>query len=330
MSSVLKLIQAGLHIEKWHGARNDFLFAEAHQLFAACHEQPTDAWIASVALELCQRHLGLGADGLVVWHKSSQGELLAGIWNSDGSRAGTCGNALRCLAAQSLAHGIWDGQSRLPVFELSIQNKSPASSGRVFASLLHSEGLEKESGLYRSRVAMGDVLEIRTLGRNQVAQPDLMGGTVAQELLLAALESAAFVQLANPHLVLMLKPNTFQKFTSEHFSELGILLQSEIFCKVLNIPLSNIGFVEIKGNPTAASSEPHKAIVFERGAGLTQCCGSGGCAMKVALEQNRHSAIGQSESFAMPGGVISIEKKENALELLGPAQRICRFQLSES
>lgn len=328
MSSLLKSIQAGLHIEKWHGARNDFLFAEAHHLFSALREQPNDALIESVAVEVCQRNSGLGADGLVVWQKNSAGELLAGIWNSDGTRAGTCGNALRCLAAQTLANGLWDGKSPLPVVELSVQNKGPASLGRVFASLLQSEELDKASGLYRSRVAMGNVVEMRSLGRHQIAQPDLMGGTVAQELLLASLESAAFVQLANPHLVLMLRPNTFQKFTSEHFCELGLLLQSEIFCKVLNIPLSNIGFVELKENSSATSTVPHNAIVFERGAGLTQCCGSGGCAMKVALEQNRHSAIGQSESFAMPGGVISIEKKENALELLGPAQRICRIQLS--
>lgn len=330
MNALGAFLKAALPFEKWHGARNDFLFVARDDLFSALKSLNADpqSTVAAFAREACQRNTGLGADGLVVWNFSSQGVLSAGIWNSDGSRAGTCGNALRCLAALCLAHKLWNGQSSLPVAELDCSYPSPAdSAGSIFATLIESRSINTDTGVFESVVEMGRVFETRQISSAAVTQAAFIGGTVAQELFLQSLAWVSYVQLANPHLVVGLKPGSFQRLTHEHFGELGSLLQTESVCLALDIPLSNIGFVELPSNEETtigATAGPLPAIVFERGAGLTPCCGSGGCAMKVALDDKKHSQTEMPQSFSMPGGVISITRSADVLYLSGPAQWIVR------
>ncbi|MEN9809620.1 MAG: hypothetical protein RLZZ488_1187 [Pseudomonadota bacterium] len=325
MSARLSLLREGFSFEKWHGARNDFLLAEANALRASFGGRLESSTLERLAVDFCDRTTGLGADGLVVWQVERDGQLSAAIWNSDGSRAGTCGNALRCLAAAVLSLGHWDGCSPLPVFDFNPDEVQTPAHMNVFATLLNSQLTHEDSGLFESAVGMGEVVEYRDLPLSTLTDSAFLGGTVAQELLLAALQNGSFVRLANPHLVLVLKAGTFRKLTNEHFAELGQLMQSKGLCSALGIPLSNIGFVGLPENSTGA---PLDAIVYERGAGLTQCCGSGGCAIQVTLEKTQNSQTGTAGSFAMPGGVISILNRSGTLHLSGPAQRICRLTLS--
>jgi diaminopimelate epimerase len=327
MSSLFGSVRSGVEVEKWHGARNDFIFAEAGAFLRSLENGRDEASVAKVAVEICHRATGLGADGLVLWMKGSSGGVCAAIWNSDGSRAGTCGNALRCLAGLCLANMLWSGTGELPVYTLSIRGEQPVQENSVFARLLESS-LEEPGGLcFRSKVEMGKVVKVQPISLSALNNAAFIGGTVAQEILLSVLHGVTFVELANPHLVLSLKPNSFRKFSTEHFVELGTLLQTETICQSLSIPLSNIGFVELPNEEQIQGGQPLNAIVFERGAGLTQCCGSGGCAMKAALENSKSSRPGQPESFSMPGGVITISVKNESLQLAGPAQRVCRMSL---
>ncbi|NBW81872.1 hypothetical protein EBR21_08965 [bacterium] len=327
MSLLFGSLRAGVKVEKWHGARNDFIFAEAGPFLDSLQNARDEASVAKVAIELCHRATGLGADGLVLWMNVPNGGVCAAIWNSDGSRAGTCGNALRCLAALCLANKIWSGTGELPVHNMSIRDAGPVSEDTVFARLQES-GLEQTpENHFRSQVEMGRVIKVQPISLSALNNAAFIGGTVAQEILLSALHGVTFVELANPHLVLSLKPNSFRKFSNDHFVELGTLLQTETICQTLNIPLSNIGFVELPNEDQIQAGQPLNAIVYERGAGLTQCCGSGGCAMKVALDNSKSSRVGKPESFSMPGGVITISVKNEALQLAGPAQRVCRMSL---
>jgi diaminopimelate epimerase len=76
---------------KWEGLGNDFVVCEG--------DPPANA--PELARAVCDRHFGVGADGLVY--------LIDGpgmvIFNSDGSQAEICGNALRCLAALAVSRG---------------------------------------------------------------------------------------------------------------------------------------------------------------------------------------------------------------------------------
>ncbi|MFI5036506.1 MAG: hypothetical protein ACHQFZ_09920 [Acidimicrobiales bacterium] len=76
-------------LQKWHGAGNDFLVE------VAAPDAPW--WDPSRVRAACDRHLGVGADGVAV---ATLGEGVSMVlWNADGSLAEMSGNAVRCLAA---------------------------------------------------------------------------------------------------------------------------------------------------------------------------------------------------------------------------------------
>ncbi len=80
----MKLIKA-------HALGNDFLLAAADQL-------PPEAERAALARAVCERHRGIGADGLIVYTLTASGAAME-LLNADGSYSEVSGNGVRCLAA---------------------------------------------------------------------------------------------------------------------------------------------------------------------------------------------------------------------------------------
>ncbi|MGH7738437.1 MAG: diaminopimelate epimerase [Candidatus Tyrphobacter sp.] len=79
-----------MHIVKMHGARNDFIVVDAR-------EEPVPQPRA-LALRLCDRRGGIGADGLLLVEPSRIAAVAMRIFNADGGEAQTCGNGIRCIA----------------------------------------------------------------------------------------------------------------------------------------------------------------------------------------------------------------------------------------
>lgn len=77
-------------LQKWHGAGNDFL--------VSLGEHRSAEWNADAARAVCHRHLGIGADGLLVGD-TADGRLTMTLYNADGSIAEMSGNGIRCLVA---------------------------------------------------------------------------------------------------------------------------------------------------------------------------------------------------------------------------------------
>jgi diaminopimelate epimerase len=91
-----------LRVSKGHAYGNDFLLVpvDAARAFAA----------RDLAIGMCDRHRGIGADGLILYQLRDRGATME-LWNADGSASELSGNGLRCLAAlvareQSLAAGM--------------------------------------------------------------------------------------------------------------------------------------------------------------------------------------------------------------------------------
>jgi diaminopimelate epimerase len=84
-------------LEKWHGAGNDFLVALRPSGPARLDGDHARRW--------CDRHTGIGADGLIEGTFDGRGFAMS-LHNADGSRAELSGNGLRCLAAAAAAHGL--------------------------------------------------------------------------------------------------------------------------------------------------------------------------------------------------------------------------------
>lgn len=83
---------------KMHGAGNDFIFIKDFN-FEIIEE-------CEIAKKICDRHYGIGADGLVIVRKSEIADSKMVIINSDGSRANMCGNAIRCFGKYVYENGI--------------------------------------------------------------------------------------------------------------------------------------------------------------------------------------------------------------------------------
>ena len=85
---------------KYSGLGNDFILVNGFK------EKIKDPFTA--AQKLCDRHLGIGADGLVLVQPSETADLRMKIFNSDGSEAEMCGNASRCVPLFARKEGLTD------------------------------------------------------------------------------------------------------------------------------------------------------------------------------------------------------------------------------
>ena len=81
-----------MYFWKMSGAGNDFI------MINNIRESIPREKFPAMARELCQRHLSIGADGIMVVEKSTEADIKAMIFNADGSEAEMCGNGTRCIA----------------------------------------------------------------------------------------------------------------------------------------------------------------------------------------------------------------------------------------
>lgn len=83
--------QDGLTFLKMHGAGNDFVILDSRGMAPVCTPE--------LARAVGDRHRGVGFDQLAEIRDGVDTDIELDFWNSDGSRAGACGNATRCVAA---------------------------------------------------------------------------------------------------------------------------------------------------------------------------------------------------------------------------------------
>ena len=87
-----------IRFAKAHAYGNDFLYVEK-----AAIERPAGVAVAALARQMCERHTGAGADGLIIYGRTAAGATMQ-LYNADGGRAEVSGNGVRGLAAL-LLHG---------------------------------------------------------------------------------------------------------------------------------------------------------------------------------------------------------------------------------
>ena len=108
-----------IRFSKYHGLGNDFVL---------CEFQDVKSYnLSKVALDLCNRHTGIGADGLIV---VKQNPLEMIYYNSDGSRAEMCGNGIRCFSKYAYDNNItedseYDVLTLAGVMRINVMNTSP-------------------------------------------------------------------------------------------------------------------------------------------------------------------------------------------------------------
>lgn len=267
---------------KYEGLGNDFLIVEREALGGA-------ALSAEQAIALCDRHRGVGGDGVLVLDVDAP---RMDVINSDGSVPEMCGNGIRC-AALHLARRA--GESSL---EVSIETLA----GPHACLVVNGAGAES--------------VEV------QMAPPSLMPRDLPlssdkpwlDHLLEVDGRSIRLsgVSMGNPHAV------TFDEVGDARL-ELGPAIQSDP-----HFPEGvNVGFVsELEGSSM-------RLDVLERGAGWTQACGTGACAAAVAAVETGRAQRGEPLTVRLPGGslMITVGAPGGGLLMQGPARFVFRGEV---
>jgi diaminopimelate epimerase len=264
---------------------NDFLIVEGSYA-------PADT--GSLSRRMCDRHLGIGADG-VEWLFPDQGaDIHARLFNADGSEAEISGNGTRCVAAYlcSELRG-----SELRGSELPTVQQSERSSGeprnkftiRTGAGIKTCTFIGRNQSQYEFEIAMGEP-QVGNELPIQAGRTKLRGIPVS---------------MGNPHYVVFVEE--FAPGWQMQAAEIG---HDGHFQDGINVEL-----VVIKDKNNV------EARFFERGVGETQSSGTGSCAAAVAAIATKRTE--SPVRVHAPGG-IQIVRWEEQVFLRGAAQLICR------
>ncbi|MHB8419955.1 MAG: diaminopimelate epimerase [Myxococcales bacterium] len=276
-----------LHFEKVQGLGNDFVLIDA-RLSALMLS-------AAGARRLCDRRLGIGADGVLTLLPPSEASAAARlhIYNADGSEAEMCGNGLRCAARYLLEWSEPPSRGVAPSPGLS-----PAGGEGLF-----SVDIETAAGLRECRLEGSEVRA--EVGKATVAEPETL--TVEGERL-----RGSAVSIGNPHFVI------FDRADDGRARRLGPLLER------------HARFAPARTNVELCETTPDglRVAVWERGSGLTLACGTGAAAAAAVAVRERLFASGRALAVDLPGGRLHVEVADDlSIWMRGPARRVYRGEI---
>lgn len=263
---------------KMHGLGNDFIFFE--------NPDNTEIDYSSLAIKLCHRQLGIGADGIIAVLPSEVADLRMRIINADGSEANMCGNAIRCFGKYAYERGL-------------VQSKTFRIE--TFAGIIIPEVITENEKVISVRVNMGKP--------NTERQFIPMMGDEKEAIQVP-------VQICNQEFrltsLLMGVPHTMifvPDLNAIELEKTGRAIEKHnLYPKG-----TNVNFVEV------VSRERIKLRTWERGAGATLACGTGSCASAVASAINNHT--GRNVSVELQYGQLDIEWAEDGTVFMtGPAE----------
>ncbi|MEZ2227390.1 diaminopimelate epimerase [Microcoleus sp.] len=336
-----------IEFAKYHGLGNDFILIDNRQ-----SSEPVVT--PEQAVVLCDRHFGIGADGVIFALPGQNGtDYTMRIFNSDGSEPEMCGNGIRCLAkfiadlegveiyppqpplskggseSQSLvSQGGSESQSRLSKGGSESQSGLSQGGGESQSGL--SQGGSESKTQYRIHTLAGVISpELRSDGQVKVDMgvPRLLASEIPTTLVapdakvidvpIAVADrswSVTCVSMGNPHCI------TFV----EDVSAVSLETVGPQFEHHSAFPQrTNTEFIQV------IHSDYVKMRVWERGAGVTLACGTGACAAVVAGVLT--GKCDRTTSVELPGGVLQIEWSEvsGRIYMTGPAQRVFTGLISQ-
>ena len=270
---------------KMQGSGNDFVIVDYK-------EEKLEYSFKLLSQFLCNRHYGVGADGLIIIDKSEIADFKMRIFNRNGSEAEMCGNGIRCFAKYVYEHG----RTRKENFDIE-----------TISGIKKVELIVEGKTVISVKVEMGEPIfeykKIPVIYENQ------------KEKRCIEIENKEFypISLGNPHVVC---------FTS-NVNEINI---EEIGKKVENNKYfpnkTNVEFVQI------INENEIKVRVWERGVGETLSCGTGACA--AAVISYLYKSTNCDTIVDLEGGILKIkyDKEKNKIYLEGDAKEVFRGNLA--
>lgn len=265
-----------LTFSKLHGLGNDFVLLDAADLATPIGRD--------AAITLCDRHTGIGADGVLIRQTSTIAEHRMILWNADGSPAEISGNGLRCFALFLRLRGY--------------------ATDNLFT-------IETGGGVMSARIIAANDVET-TMPSPQKLQLDWAQGRTPQVQKLQSADQwfdVLPVNVGNPHGVIF-GPKRDIPFAEKYGPPLE---RNPFFAEGANIQFAHV-----------VSEQQVQLVVWERGAGITLACGSGSVATVCAGCAAGHFRFDHPVAVTMPGGTLSITVSDHFRQIRqrGPAVHI--------
>lgn len=267
------------HFIKYQSLGNDFVLYDWYKKpLVFVQNTLKDAHWNQFVCEACDRHFGVGADGVLVIKSTAESsfpEML--IFNADGSQAQMCLNGLRCAAHYLFTHH-------------GVQKNFKIMIGQQIVDCLIAEGKSKN-----------DPFEVIT------TVPSAVYGEKVQVQITAGSFEGHVVSVGNPHLVIL------QKCENHWLSDHGKDLESHM----LFPQRTNVEFVWEDTDCRLPDNikKAYKLLVYERGVGITLACSSGAAAALWTLYTLGRIQQDEHVLLTMLGGTLigSIDQNKNIM-----------------
>ena len=266
---------------KWQGCGNDFVVLD-------CMEKEL-ADSAAFARRVCDRHYGIGADGVLLILPSAIADFRMRIVNADGSEAEMCGNGIRCVARYLHDFHLTDKA------EFTIETGAGVLVPRLILEGDVVTGVRVDMGEPHLE---GDVIPVTGFGMNRVVDEPI------------AVEGKEYrmtcVSMGNPHCVVFVEDaEAFPIFAVGSSFEHHVCFPKK----------TNTEFVEVRDRTHV------RMRVWERGAAVTLACGTGACASTVAAILNGKTDC--KVEVELDGGKLLVEWADNNhVFMTGPAEMV--------
>lgn len=268
-----------MNFVKMHGLGNDFVFIE--------DKTGQDKDYTALARAMCNRHTGIGADGLIVIVDSRVADVRMRIINSDGSEAEMCGNGIRCFAKYVYDSGIIEKK------QFTVETPAGIMEPEI------TVGADNKAELIT--INMGRP----SFNRSEIPMEGADGRVLNEDLCVDGENwKITSLLMGVPHTVTYV-----DDVDTVDIEKIGPLFEKhEAFPKH-----TNINFAQQMDDRTV------KVRTWERGAGATLACGTGSCSVAVASFLNGRT--GREVDIQLPLGTLHIEYREEDgnVYMTGPA-----------
>ncbi len=263
---------------KYCALGNDYLVASANEQHSLISED---------IRQLCDRHWGCGADGILLGPlEIANNRYALKIYNADGSQIGISGNGLTIFA-----HYLRDEKILPPGIHELILNAGKQDVRCTF--LLKGEGVKLHLG--QATFLNEDFFDVPDALQSQLNLPS--------SLVFYALD------IGNPHCVVPVP-----RVSYELVCELGSLIENDSRFK----QKTNVQFIAIGNDRTIETG------IWERGSGYTLASGSSACAVAVTIARLRKQKQ-VLVPVKMPGGVLNVEVEDLHCSFINKAKFIGSF-----
>jgi len=268
---------------KVHSLGNDFLIIDDRKV----QSLPK---VKSLANRICDRHTGVGADGLLLLSikDRKKGFVNIRIFNADGTEPEISGNGLRCAAAYLY-------------FQKKIE--SPRIVFHTTAGNHESNLLRRKNNLFNVKIEMG----VPLFSSKDVPFDD---GTFQEKIIDYPLiinkkiYNLTLLSLGNPHCVIF-----FDRFPARiEWHQVGLEIESHPFFP----KRTNIEFIRVHNRKEI------EVLFWERGVGETLSSGSGSCAAAVASIMK--NMTDKRVKVKTSTGILMVEWKKDKVYQSGPSE----------